>query len=159
MDERRRARERGDAARRVIIVNVEPRFGAAVAAFLEDRQWIVERATSPRHVLHDWQARTAHLIFADLDGAEMDGFELLHSLAEMHPPPAVLLRVPRGASPEILEALTQFAEFSVIERPCRLEGVDTALGLLSSTGPSRAEDSEESSVMVGAVVSGSFASA
>ncbi|HEY7724757.1 MAG TPA: response regulator [Anaeromyxobacteraceae bacterium] len=110
----------------VLVVNVEPRFGEAVSRFLEERAWHVQAAGDAREPLDRW-ALGPRLVVTDIDGTDMDCFELLQELSALEPRPGILVRVPQSAAALIDEALEDLGVDAVLERPCRLDDVEAAL--------------------------------
>jgi DNA-binding response OmpR family regulator len=125
----------------VLVVNTDPRFGVAVAWYLESRGWQVQHATNVRETLERWDAFDPQLVITDLDGSEMDGFDFLDSLTAFPVRPAVLACALPLASAWLENApLSALGIDAVLVRPCRLEAIERLLTSMLLTKAATIQD-------------------
>jgi DNA-binding response OmpR family regulator len=98
-----------DSPTRVLLLDTEESFGHLLGGYLAEQGWELVQITDGREALRQWDELSPQLLLMDLDGEEMDGFELLEEvLRKPDPPPVVICtRQPgvRGWSPETVAAL------------------------------------------------------
>jgi DNA-binding response OmpR family regulator len=108
----------------------------ALAAYLEDRGWAVQIATSTRGEIWRWSAGSPRLVVTDLGSHDVDGYELLRVLAALAPRPRLVVRVPSRVPARLERALGELGADVLLPYPCRLDDVVAVLaGLILEEPP------------------------
>lgn len=118
---------------RVLLVDTEENFGRLLGGYLAEQGWELVQLSDGREALRQWDELAPDLLLMDLDGEEMDGFELIEEVLRKPdtPPVVVCTRQPgvRSWSPETLASLgLAAATVRPIRFPELLEVLQDALG-------------------------------
>jgi CheY-like chemotaxis protein len=127
--------------RRALVVSSDERFAGALSRYLAGEGWQTHITTNERDAVSSCGTSRPDVIVVELEGHEIDGFELLAALrAPQRGIPSVLLTRcvgPGGVDPRVLRALGVVA---VVRHPCRfgllagtLESIVTPPGAIERT--------------------------
>jgi DNA-binding response OmpR family regulator len=112
---------------RVLIVSGDERFAGALARYLEGEGWQAHVVTNERDAAMACGASEPDVIVVELEGHEIDGFELLAALrAPQRGIPSILLSRCVGADGVDRRVLRALGVVAVVRQPCRF-------GLLAGT--------------------------
>ena len=118
----------------VLIVNVEPHFGAALARHLGERGWRARHVPRAREALAHCGEVRPRWVVTGFDDGDLDSLEFLAGLSAFPGRrPAVLVCAPL-ASLEVLgpQARRLLGIDAVRLRPCRFEAIEEALGTIAA---------------------------
>jgi DNA-binding response OmpR family regulator len=76
---------------RVLIVDPDIKFGLLLKGYLEGRGWKAEWVEDGRLALQHWDLYRPDLLIAELQGKDLDGFELLDSISRLEAAPPVVV--------------------------------------------------------------------
>ncbi len=118
---------------RVLLVDAEESFGHLLGGYLAEQGWELLQLPDGREALQRWDELAPDLLLMDLDGEEMDGFELLEEVLRKPDtvPVVICTRQPgvRGWSAETVAALgIAAATVRPIRFPELFEVLQDALG-------------------------------
>jgi DNA-binding response OmpR family regulator len=108
-------------------VSGDDRFAHALARYLEGEGWQTTIAANERDAAHACRENKPHVMLVELEGHDIDGFELLATLRpRQRGIPSVLLTRCVGAGGVDSRVLRALGVVAVVRRPCRF-------GLLAGT--------------------------
>jgi CheY-like chemotaxis protein len=120
---------------RILVVDDDPTFAAALADSLGEREWEAHPSTDSADAIHRIREGTYCALFVDLVMPNRGGLELLREAMRRNPrPPAVLMS---GSEPDrdlVVEALSMGA-VTFVSKPIRPADLDTALQLFRALLP------------------------
>lgn len=76
---------------RVLIVDPDIRFGLLLKGFLEGRGWKAEWLEDGRPALQHWDVYRPDIVITDLQGRDLDGFELIDAIGRLESPPPIVV--------------------------------------------------------------------
>ena len=76
---------------RVLLLDTELSFGHLLRGYLAEQGWELLQIADNREALRQWDDIDPDLLLMDLDGEEMDGFELLEEILRKPDPPPVVV--------------------------------------------------------------------
>ena len=113
---------------RVLIVDPDIRFGLLLKGYLEGRGWKAEWVEDGRQALQHWDVYRPDLLIAELQGKDLDGFELLEAVSRVEgSPPIVVCTRMAGVSGWDDSVFRQLGVRAVLVRPVRFPEVARTL--------------------------------
>jgi len=113
---------------RVLIVDPDVRFGLLLKGYLEGRGWKAEWVEDGRKALQYWETYRADLLITELQGKDLDGFELLDSLSRIgRPPPVIICTKMAGVASWTDGVFRRLGVRAVLVRPVRFPEVAQTL--------------------------------
>ena len=113
---------------RVLIVDPDIRFGLLLKGYLEGRGWKAEWVEDGRQALQHWDVYRPDLLIAELQGRDLDGFELLEAVSRVESaPPVVVCTKLAGVSSWDDSVFRQLGVRAVLVRPVRFPEVARTL--------------------------------
>ncbi len=113
---------------RVLIVDPDVRFGLLLKGYLEGRGWKAEWVEDGRRALQHWDAYRPDLLITELQGRDLDGFELLETVSRLQrPPPVVICTKLAGVNSWTDGVFRSLGVCAVLVRPVRFPEVARTL--------------------------------
>lgn len=113
---------------RVLIVDPDVRFGLLLKGFLEGRGWKAEWVEDGRRALMHWDLYRPDMLITELQGKDMDGFELLDSVSRLpDAPPVVICTRLAGVESWTDDIFRKLGVRAVLVRPVRFPEVARTL--------------------------------
>ncbi|MCP4872872.1 MAG: response regulator [Proteobacteria bacterium] len=113
---------------RVLIIDPDVRFGLLLKGYLEGRGWKAEWVEDGRKALQHWETYRPDLLITELQGKDLDGFELLDALSRIgRPPPVVICTRMAGVSSWTDGVFRRLGVRAVLVRPVRFPEVAQTL--------------------------------
>lgn len=135
------ALEKKSTSYRALLVSGDDRFAGALARYLEGEGWQAHIATNERDAASACREKKPHVMVVELEGHDIDGFELLATLRpRQRGIPSVLLTRCVDAGDVDARVLRALGVVAVVRRPCRfglLAG--TLQGIVTPPTPSLAD--------------------
>ncbi len=113
---------------RVLIIDPDVRFGLLLKGYLEGRGWKAEWVEDGRKALMHWETYRPDLLITELQGKDLDGFELLDALSRVgKPPPVVICTKMAGVAAWTDGVFRRLGVRAVLVRPVRFPEVASTL--------------------------------
>ncbi len=126
--ERQAAPAASPSTARVLIVDPDIRFGLLLKGYLEGRGWKAEWVEDGRQALQHWDLYRPDLLIAELQGKDLDGFELLEAVSRVEAaPPVVVCTKLAGVTAWDDEIFRLLGVRAVLVRPVRFPEVARTL--------------------------------
>ncbi len=123
-------------AARVMMVEPDADFGRLLRDYLVARGWSVTWVRDGREALRRWGAPTPDLLLTELQGEDVDGFDLIDQVRRMaRPPPIVVCTRLVGARAWDRETLQELGVAALRVRPLRFPEMAEVLEEVITRGP------------------------